>query len=322
MKTIIISANDSNQRLDKFIKKSIPNLPQSLMYKYIRLKKIKVNKKKQDISYILQQGDVLDLYIKDEFFIKDDKKYDFMSSSNKIDVIYEDENILLVNKPAGLLCHPDKIEYNDTLISRIIRYLYEKKEYNPEVENSFTPALVNRIDRNTMGIVIAAKNFESLQILNQQMKKRNIKKYYLCIVHGKPEEKSMILTGYIKKDEEKNKVIIKDYHFPDSKEIRTKYRLIKYDSYKDLSLLEIELLTGRTHQIRAQFSHIGHPLLGDGKYGKNTLNKKFGYKKQCLCSYKLTFKMDSEAKELLYLNGKTFEINNIWFREEFINGNI
>ena len=175
MKSFKISKNDANQRLDKFISKAVPNLPGSLMYKYIRTKRIKVNSKRAQISTRLNEGDTVDMYINDEFFLKSEHRYDFSGASKNIDIIYEDENIILADKKAGLLCHPDDKEYIDNLIARIKRYLYEKGEYDPDSENSFTPALVNRIDRNTGGIVIAAKNAQSLKILNAQMKERNLK---------------------------------------------------------------------------------------------------------------------------------------------------
>ena len=184
MKSFVIGKNDANQRLDKFISKSVPNLPKTLMYKYIRTKRIKVNRKKSDIAARLVEGDIVEMYINDEFFVKSETRYDFSGASSKIDIIYEDENILLLDKKVGLLCHPDDKEYIDNLIARVKKYLYEKGEYDPDRENSFTPALVNRIDRNTGGIVIAAKNAESLKILNAQMKERNLKKTYLCVVHG------------------------------------------------------------------------------------------------------------------------------------------
>ena len=317
MKSFIISKNDSDQRLDKFVTKTVPNLPKALMYKYIRTKRIKVNKKKSEISARLQTGDLVEMYINDEFFVKSETKDDFSSASDKIDIIYEDENIILLDKKAGLLCHPDDKEYIDTLISRVKKYLYNKGEYDPDEENSFTPALVNRIDRNTGGIVIAAKNAASLKILNAQMKERNLKKTYLCVVHGVMERKSGLLEGWLVKDESKNRVKIYNKYIDGAKEIKTKYRVIENDTKNNLSLLEVDLLTGRTHQIRAHFASIGHPLLGDGKYGKNELNKKLGYKKQFLYSYKLTFDLDENAGELSYLKGKTFTADNVWFVKEF-----
>ncbi len=320
MKSYTISQNDANQRLDKFIKKSFPNLPVSLMYKYIRTKNIKVNSKRAEISTRLQPGDIVDLYVNDEFLVKGETRYDFLSASNKIDIIYEDENIIITNKPVNLLCHPDNNEYNDTLITRIKKYLYENGKYEPDKENSFAPALINRIDRNTSGIVIAAKNAESLRILNTKMKNRELHKYYRLIVHGSPKEKSGILEGYLYKDEEKNKVTVYSSPRENCKTIRTKYKVI--DTKDNLSLVEVELLTGRTHQIRSHFASIGHPLLGDGKYGTNKLNKEKGYKKQCLCSYKLIFDFTSDAGILNYLNKRVFEIHDIWFQREFENGTL
>lgn len=320
MKSYTVTKNDAGQRLDKYLTKSFPNLPKSLMYKYIRLKRIKVNARRAEISTRLAEGDVIDLYISDEFFEKKETLYDFMSASKHIDIVYEDENIILLNKKAGLLSHPDDSEYIDTLITRVKRYLYEKGEWQPQQENSFTPALVNRIDRNTSGIVICAKTAEALRVLNQKMKDRELHKLYLCIVHGKMPKEHDILEGYLTKDEKKNKVFISRKPSPEAKSIRTKYTVL---GYRDgLSLLEIDLLTGRTHQIRAHLASIGHPLLGDGKYGKNELNKKAGYKKQCLCSYKLIFDFTTPAGELEYLNKREFRIDDVWFQREFEDGNL
>ncbi len=316
-KSFVIKANEANQRLDKFITKGMPNLPKSLMYKYIRTKRIKVNGKRAEISTRLNVGDVVDMYINDEFFEKSETRYDFMGASKNLSIVYEDENIMLLNKKVGLLSHPDDNEYTDTLITRVKRYLYEKGEYNPDEETSFTPSLVNRIDRNTSGIVIAAKTAAALRILNQKMKDRELHKYYLCIVHGEIEKKSDTLIGYLIKDEKKNKVTVYTKMREGAKTIKTKYNVLKVRN--GLSLVEIELLTGRTHQIRAHFASIGHPLLGDGKYGTNALNKKTGYKKQCLCSYKLTFDFTTDAEDLEYLNGKSFEIEDVWFKDEFEN---
>lgn len=320
MKSFTINKNDANQRLDKFITKSVPLLPQTLLYKYIRIKRIKVNGKRAEISTRLTEGDIVEMYINDEFFEAAPQKYDFLKASKNINIVYEDENIILCDKKAGILCHPDDREYTDTLISRIKRYLYEKGEFNPDSESSFVPALVNRIDRNTGGIVIAAKNSESLRILNQKMKDRELHKFYLCIVHGKPKIKSGILDGYLLKDESKNLVKISDNKLKDSKEIRTKYSVL--ESKNDLSLIEVELLTGRTHQIRAHFASIGHPLLGDGKYGTNAQNKKYGYKKQCLYSYKLVFDFSTDAGILEYLNKKEFEVKDVWFKTAFHNNEL
>lgn len=318
MKSIQIQKNDAGQRLDKFLGKTLPNLPTSLMYKYIRKKRIKINGKRAEISTRLQEGDLLDLYINDEFFEKPDPKYDFLHASKNIDVLYEDANILVLNKPVGVLSHPDEHEYVDTLITRVKRYLYEKGEYDPAGEQSFAPALVNRIDRNTAGIVLAAKNAETLRILNQKMKDRELHKYYLCVLHGTPKPSSGTLTGYLVKDEKKNQVFIHKDPVPGGREIRTKYRTLRAE--RGLSLVEVDLLTGRTHQIRAHFASIGCPIVGDGKYGSRELDKKTGgYKKQFLASYRLEFDFTTDAGILNYLNHKSFEVPNVWFAERFPN---
>lgn len=315
MKVLTVKPNDAGQRMDKFLTKSLPNLPQSLLYKYIRLKRIKRNGKRVQISDRLQTGDIIELYINDEFFEKPKPQYDFLRAAKTLDILYEDENLLLLNKKVGLLSHPDETEYCDTLITRVKRYLYEKGEYNPDEEQSFTPSLVNRIDRNTCGIVMAAKNAEALRLLNAIVKSRQIHKMYLCVVHGKPPRKEDTLEGYLVKDEKKNKVTVLQRKQGDAKEIRTHYRVL--DSYRDLSLLEIELLTGRTHQIRAHLASVGCPLLGDGKYGTNALNKSYGYKKQFLCSYRLTFDFSEDMGALQYLDKRTFTIPDVWFADAF-----
>lgn len=314
MKSFTVTKNDASKRLDKFIVQNCPTLPSSLMFKYIRTKRIKVNGKRAEISTRLNEGDLVEAYINDEFFVSRQPKYDFLSAPKKLDIVYEDENILLADKKQGLLVHPDKNEYGDTLIARIQHYLYDKGEYDPENENSFRPALANRIDRNTGGIVIAAKNAEALRILCDKIKYREIEKKYLAVIHGVPPKKTDILEGYLEKNEDKNKVYLKSSKTENSRTIITKYTLLATKS--NLSLIEVDLLTGRTHQIRAHMASIGHPLLGDGKYGKLAADKKLGFNKQALYSYKLKFTFKTDAGILNYLDGKEFSVPSVWFAEE------
>ncbi len=315
MRQIIITENDSGQRLDKFLTKKFKNMPTSLMYKYIRTKYIKLNGKRCEIASRLQTGDVLTLYIKDEFFEETPNTYDFLKAPVKLDIIYEDENILLLNKKPGLLVHPDDTYHFDSLIARVQHYLYDKGEYDPKQENSFAPALVNRIDRNTGGIVIAAKNAETLRIMNQKLKDREIDKFYLCIAVGHFQQKEALLTDYLEKNEQQNRVYISHRPTPDSKTIKTKYKVLA--ERNQFSLVEVDLLTGRTHQIRAHFAFIGHPLLGDGKYGKNEINRKMGYKYQALYSYKLHFNFTTDGGILHYLDQQTFTAPEVWFTSYF-----
>ena len=314
MKSFIVGKNDAGRRLDKFIQKTMPTLPSSLMYRYIRTKHIKVNRKKAEISTKLNEGDVVEAWISDEFFIKAEPKYDFLSAPTNIDIVYEDENIILVDKKQGVLVHPDDKEYRDTLIGRIQHYLYDKGEFDPDAENCFAPALANRIDRGAGGIVIAAKNAESLRILCDKIKEREIDKQYLAVVHGTPAKKEATLEGFLEKNESKNKVYLKSSREGDALSIKTRYRVLA--SKNNLSLIEVDLLTGRTHQIRAHMASIGHALLGDGKYGKLNADKKLGFTRQALYSYKLTFNFKTDGGILNYLNGKTFKVKKVWFAEE------
>ncbi|MBQ8860865.1 MAG: RluA family pseudouridine synthase [Ruminococcus sp.] len=313
MRTITINKNDSGQRLDKFILKRFKTMPKSLMHKYIRTKYIKLNGKKTTPEVFLNEGDVLTLYIKDEFFEEPKKEYEFMKASKKLEIVYEDENIMLLDKKPGVIVHQDKNYDADCMVNRVQRYLFEKGEYNPESDKAFSPALVNRIDRNTGGIIIAAKNALALRVLNEKVRSREIRKFYLCIVKGSPKKKSDTLKDYLTKNESKNTVKVSKNELKGSKEIITKYKVLCYDKARDLSLCEVELLTGRTHQIRAHMASIGHPLLGDEKYGDKALNRKFHQNHQLLCSYKLKFNFEKNAQELEYLNGKEFSLNEIWF---------
>ena len=315
MKELTIGRNDAGQRLDRFLAKAVPLLPASLAQKYIRLKRIKRNNGRAQRDDRLVEGDVLQLYINDEFFDVPSQDNAYLTvAAPKLNIVYEDENILLVDKKPGVAVHPhDGAEYGKTLIDHIQAYLYAKKEWRPREENAFTPALCNRIDRNTGGIVIAAKTSEALRVMNQKIKDRELDKRYLAIVEGTPKPSAGVLKGYLFKDAKENRVYVTDKPQPGAKSCETKYRVL--ESRKGLSLVECELVTGRTHQIRAQFSHAGHPLLGDGKYGK--LDKRYDRKYQALYSYKLTFRFTTPAGSLEALNGKSFQVDRVDFVEEY-----
>lgn len=315
MKEFKINRNDSGQRVDKFLQKAVPRMPQSLMYKYIRMKRIKLNGKRCEISTRLNEGDIMQLYINDEFF-DTAAETEFLTAPPVLNIVYEDENILLVDKKNGLVVHEDDEKTSDTLINRILHYLYDKGEYKPEEENSFVPALCNRLDRNTGGIVIAAKNAESLRILNQKIKDRELEKRYLCITVGIPPKKHDTMTAYLEKNADGNTVKVTDKKTPSNKTIITTYDVLKTGGR--LALVEVKLETGRTHQIRAHFAHIGCPLLGDGKYGINQVNREYKVKTQALYSYKLKFTFAGDDNGCLdYLNGREFTVKDVWFENKF-----
>ena len=316
MKEFEIKANDAGQRLDRFVGKAVPLLPESLLQKYIRLKRVKLNGKGAKRDTRLAAGDTVQLYINDEFFEQPREENAYLKvGAPKLNIVYEDENLLLLDKKPGVLCHSAGAWDYNTLIAHVQAYLAQKGEWRPKEENSFAPALCNRIDRNTGGIVIAAKNAETLRILNDKIRDREIDKYYLCAVHGRPKPPEGRLENFLFKDAQKNQVYVKERPEPGAKTAVTEYRVLR--SKGPLSLVECRLLTGRTHQIRAQMAHAGWPLLGDGKYGSERFNRDYGEKGQALYSYKLRFDFPTDAGILNYLRGKEFEVEKVDFAEKY-----
>jgi 23S rRNA pseudouridine955/2504/2580 synthase len=304
-----IGNNDAGQRLDRFAIKAVPALSPSLAQKYIRTKRIKLNGRRAEGSARLSVGDAVQMYINDEFFPGPGGGGSFMSiAAPGVDIIYEDAHILLADKRAGTLCHPGDGELaadSDTLIARVLAHLYQSGQWSPEDEATFTPALCNRLDRNTSGIVIAAKTAEALRIINEKIRIREIDKYYLAAVHGTLQPPAGRLENYIFKDSVKNKVFVSDKPVRGTRFAATDYRVAA--AAGELSLLECKLVTGRTHQIRAQLAHIGHPILGDGKYGRGTLDSPYGEKNQALRAHRIVFTFESDAGALNYLRGKQFK---------------
>lgn len=316
VKELIVGRNDAGQRLDRFVAKTLPLLPGALLQKYIRLKRIKCNGQRASRDLRLQEGDVLQLYINDEFFEEPREDNLFLTLYKpSLDIVFEDENIILLNKRPGLVVHADETEKVNTLINHIQAYLYQKHEWHPGREHSFTPALCNRIDRNTGGLVIAAKNAETLRIINQKIRAREIGKRYLCVTVGHPKPPAGIIECFLLKDEDKKTVKVYRKPVPGGKTATTRYRTL--DSRGEFSLVEAELETGRTHQIRASFASIGCPLLGDGKYGRGEVNRKYGETRQALYSYQLSFDFPTDAGMLNYLRGRTFTVDSIPFRTKY-----
>ncbi len=292
MKEVVVNKNDAGQRLDKYLIKSL-GLPASLLYKYLRKKRIKVDGVRAKGAEILQEGSVLTLYINDEFFEHTRQTVVFDAP---LDVVYEDSQIAVLYKPQGLLSHAPS---GDSLAARFVSYLIKTAQYDPERERSFVPALCHRLDRNTSGLVIAAKTAAALREADEMIRLRKIHKYYLCIVDGCPEPKQGEWTSYLLKDERKNKVTVYDTPHEGARPIRTAYRVLKEGKQ---SLVEVQLHTGRPHQIRAAFAHAGYPLSGDVKYGGTRREGEY----QQLCAYKLVFDFDSEI--LSEVSGRTIAL--------------
>lgn len=319
MKEFTIGKNDAGQRLDRWLGKNLPLLPAPLAQKYIRLKRVKRNGKRTERDVRLTEGDVLQLYINDEFFDRPTPENAFLQLFKpKLDILYEDSQILLLNKPAGLVVHGDETEKVNTLINHIQAYLYQKREWSPYREGAFTPALCNRIDRNTSGIVIAAKTAEALRIMNQKIRDRELSKRYLCVAVGRLSPSSGTLKCFLRKDEAGKQVYVSHRPAPDGRTAVTLYRTLAVRG--ELSLVECDLITGRTHQIRAQLADAGAPLLGDGKYGSERVNRRYHQKHQALCSWSLTFSFTTDAGVLNELNGRHWQVPSVAFVEEFFPG--
>ena len=316
MREFTIGKNDAGQRLDRFVAKNLPLLPPALLQKYIRLKRIKVNGKGSQRDVRLAEGDILQLYINDEFFDKPREENLFLTLFRpQLNIVYEDGDLLLADKRPGVVVHADETEKVNTLINHIQAYLYQKKEWNPRAENAFAPALCNRIDRNTGGIVIAAKNAETLRILNEKIRAHEIEKSYLCITAGRLNPPKGKLEGFLVKDEVKKQVSFHKRPVPGGRTAVTFYDTL--ETRGPLSLVECRLLTGRTHQIRVSMAAAGCPLLGDGKYGSGDLNRRYHETRQALYSYKLRFAFPTGGGALDYLRGREFTVEAVPFRDKY-----
>lgn len=286
MKELIVSDKFNNKKLQTFLTHNFPSLSTSLFHKTLRKKDIKINNVRVNENVILSTSDNVKLYISDDIL--------FPNSNKIINIIYEDENIVIANKPVGI----EVVGVNLSLTALL------KEQLNL----SFLEPC-HRLDRNTTGLILFAKNSRSLDILLNKFRNHEIEKHYLATVYGIPDAKKQTLKAYLFKDNKKSLVYISDVPKKGYVPIITKYTVLNTNNAKNCSLLDIELLTGKTHQIRAHLAHIGHPIIGDGKYGKNEINKKFGFKTQKLCSYKLKFNFLEDASILNYLNNKTFSLS-------------
>lgn len=297
----VIAKNEANQRVDKYLKKYLNDAPLSFIYKLIRKKDVKVNGVKVKENYLLLENDVLEVYLKDDILKNLSKPKEIKDISRQFKVIFEDDNILVVSKPMGLSVHGDELSREYNLTNQVLAYLIKKGEYHPVRDQGFTPSLAHRIDRNTSGLVIFGKNLAALQDLTSFFKERiGIDKYYLTLVYGELN-KQIEINAPLLKDESTKEVRVDFKKGELAKSIVTP---IFYN--KDYSLVEVQIITGKTHQIRVHLSHINHPSVGDAKYGDFNKNKKFNeeykWKFQFLHAYKLKF--SGIKGNLSYLNNK------------------
>ena len=307
MYKVIVDKNSDGQRADKFLKKLLPLAPRSFIYKMFRKKDVKVNGVKIKEDTFVYAGDEVELFLYEDKVKEFQEEVTIEHLAINFDVVYEDENILIVNKPAGLILHEDDKEKKNTLANQVLSYLYQKGEYDPNLSQGFIPGPVHRLDRNTSGLVIFGKTFQALKDLNEMVRLRHcIKKEYVTIVKGELV-KDGHLVGYMKKDEQKQQCFMVSKTTPGALTMETKYHVLKHNS--KFSYIEVELVTGRTHQIRLHMASCQHPVIGDRKYGDFEINKmvknRYGLNHQLLHAYKITF--IKPIGSLKYLSGKVVE---------------
>ena len=315
MKAVQIDKQWDGRKLVRFLQKTMPSAGMGQIRKFLRLGRIKVDGKKGNEETQLTAGQTVEMYVEDSFFEAVPREDPFYSKIRpKLTILYEDAHIMLLDKRAGLICHPDDGEKVHTLLTYAQAYLYQKGEWNPQ--SGFAPALCNRIDRFTAGVVILAKTQEALSAMDEKIRTHEVQKYYLCIVHGRMKHPDGTLRHYLMKKPEQKKVTVLKKNEPGSKEAITYFQAI--DENNGLTLCECLLGTGRTHQIRAQFAAIGHPLLGDNQYGSAKQNEKYGrVTGQALCAYRLIFDFEGDAGCLEGLNGRTFQVRDVPFVREY-----
>ena len=312
MKEYIIGEENAGKRLDRWLLKSFPSLPMSLAQKALRTGGVRLNGRKASGNARLAGGDKVEINLDEALLVQPRKRVDPLLSTFRwhLDIVWEDENVLIVDKKPGLVAHPDRSEQVNTLLTHIQAYLYQKGAYDSADRSQFAPALCNRIDRFTGGLVIAAKNIDALKEMNRRLVSREVKKEYLCVIRGEMFPPKGVMDTYILKREGQRKVVVSRNPIEGAQRAMTGYETL---AVRDgLSLMKCDLMTGRTHQIRAQFAWFRHPLLGDGQYGDergDALQKDY----QALYAWRLGFDFEDGGGVLAALNGRTFTARNVPF---------